>query len=175
MGKSLIARAVVVLFVLSGCSAQAQPAVSPPPPSTSPSPTPTQAATAQQFASLIAEHEAAIREFSSIDQMNCGLAVFHEERTDERERCVGVTASVASAMEAIIKGFDALPAPPAEVAALVQRTRDAIGDAGSTDFVGNCVGAGKASSRACSHPLAATVDATHRTGPVLDAWRPYTH
>lgn len=171
--KRLLAPLAIAALLIAGCGAPSDQVAAT---SATPTPTPTVAPTAtpQEYASVIAEHEAGWREYEE-NIVDCALAsVVGEGVLDEIKAmtCRTTSSTVTMTANKAIKDFRALDTPPSGMAELVVRTLIALEALGAT-------GADKAcsvdrESQACDDAATLTNGAIRPVVSVLDAWKPYT-
>ena len=158
--------AVGAILALSACGTESMEPVS------TPAPTVEMTATPAQFASIIAEHKASWQDYAD-SMVDCALArVLGDSAMDSIKvtTCSLTASTVTLEARSTLKAIDALPAPDAEVAALVERTVNVLTPLSQIEASEACA---EPASETCGD-MEATVNAAIRPlVPVLAAWSPY--
>lgn len=159
--KKILAPVAVAALLLTGCGSSAEP------------PTPADpTASAEQFASIIAEHASVWREYgdkmSDCQSYSIGMAT----PTSLQRLFCGANASKVSSHAYTANGdIQALPKAAPEVSSLVGRTVAALSQVASTAADQRC---SDAATDACATAIERVNDAVDQLLPILDAWKPYT-
>ena len=168
--KQLAVLAVGAVLALSACGTESTDSAA----ASTPTPTPTVEVTATpaQFASIIAEHETAWRDYSD-NITDCAFArIVGDTALDEMKvmSCGLTTSTVTLKAKTALKSIADLPSPDPEVAALVDRTVQALTPLSEIEASEVCM---DQASEACGDMATLTNGAIRPVIPVLDAWSPY--
>ena len=163
----LVVLAVAAVLVLSACGSEsAEPRASAPTPTVEPTATPA------QFASIIAEHQGFWRDYAdSITDCAFARIIGDGDLDGIKVMICGMNAStVTMKAGSALKAIADLSVPDPEVAALVDRTVNALTPLSQIDAFDACE---ESTSDECGE-IEVLVNGTIRPViPVLDAWSPY--